>query len=254
MGEFFFYDIILKVFVFVALIIFISLFFITAPYGRHTKSGWGPMIDSRLGWLIMESPASLMMFLYFIIGTKTTTVTLAALLIVWQIHYVHRSFVYPFQIRSNTKMPVSIMFSAVFFNIVNTYIQGRWLFSLSPDSAYSSEWIYDPRFIAGILIFVIGFYINKKSDFILRHLRKPDESGYKIPRGWLYEYISCPNYFGEMLEWLGWAIATWSFAGLFFFIWTVANLAPRAVSNHAWYREKFPDYPAKRKALLPLLY
>ncbi|MCU0846373.1 MAG: DUF1295 domain-containing protein [Spirochaetes bacterium] len=254
MGEFFFYDIILKVFVFVALIIFISLFFITAPYGRHTKSGWGPMINSRLGWLIMESPASLMMFLYFIIGTRTTTVTLAALLIVWQIHYLHRSFIYPFQIRSNTKMPVSIMFSAVFFNIVNTYIQGRWLFSLSPDSAYSSEWIYDPRFIAGMLIFVIGFYINKKADFILRRLRKPDESGYKIPGGWLYEYISCPNYFGEMLEWLGWAIATWSFAGLFFFIWTVANLAPRAVSNHAWYREKFPDYPSKRKALLPLLY
>ena len=82
-------------------------------------------------------------------------------------------------------------------------------------------------------------------------LRKPGETGYKIPRGWLYEKISCPNYFGEFLIWTGWAIATWSSAGVVFVLWTLANLLPRALSTHQWYRQKFADYPAQRRAVIP---
>jgi steroid 5-alpha-reductase/3-oxo-5-alpha-steroid 4-dehydrogenase 1 len=84
-------------------------------------------------------------------------------------------------------------------------------------------------------------------------LRKPGETEYKIPRGWLYEYVSCPNYLGEMLEWCGWAIATWSLAGFGFAIYTIANIGPRAMANHHWYRENFPDYPQRRKAVIPYL-
>ena len=57
-----------------------------------------------------------------------------------------------------------------------------------------------------------------------------------------------------MIEWLGWAIMTWSFAGLVFFFWTVANLLPRALANHRWYQEKFPEYPTDRKAIIPYLF
>jgi hypothetical protein len=67
----------------------------------------------------------------------------------------------------------------------------------------------------------------------------------------LYEYVSCPNYLGEMLEWCGWAIATWSLAGFAFAFYTIANIGPRALANHRWYREKFPDYPPQRKAVIP---
>jgi protein-S-isoprenylcysteine O-methyltransferase Ste14 len=63
--------------------------------------------------------------------------------------------------------------------------------------------------------------------------------------------VSCPNYLGEMLEWFGWALATWSIAGLAFALYTVANLLPRALQHHRWYRAKFADYPADRKALVP---
>jgi protein-S-isoprenylcysteine O-methyltransferase Ste14 len=89
---------------------------------------------------------------------------------------------------------------------------------------------------------------------ILRSLRKPEEnSGYKIPRGGFYSVVSCPNYFGEIMEWIGWAILTWSLAGLTFAFWTTANLLPRAISHHKWYKEQFEDYPEKRKALIPFL-
>jgi len=82
--------------------------------------------------------------------------------------------------------------------------------------------------------------------------RKPGEYG--IPRGGVFEFVSCPNYLGEILEWTGWAIATWSLPGLAFALWTAANLIPRAYANHAWYRKTFPDYPGKRKALIPFVY
>ncbi|MBW7936881.1 MAG: DUF1295 domain-containing protein, partial [Flavobacteriales bacterium] len=89
---------------------------------------------------------------------------------------------------------------------------------------YPENWVYDYRFIIGIVLFVIGVAVNWYSDTRLIHLRKPGETGYVIPQGWLFKYISCPNLFGEVIEWLGYAILTWSLAGTVFFIWTFANL------------------------------
>ena len=68
-----------------------------------------------------------------------------------------------------------------------------------------------------------------------------------------FEWVSCPNYLGEMTEWAGWALATWSLPGLAFAAYTAANLAPRALAHHDWYRERFPDYPPRRRALIPYL-
>ena len=84
-------------------------------------------------------------------------------------------------------------------------------------------------------------------------LRAPGESGYKIPSGGLFRFVSCPNYLGEILEWSGFALATWSVAGLSFAAFTLANLLPRALSNHRWYQKTFPEYPEDRRALVPFL-
>jgi protein-S-isoprenylcysteine O-methyltransferase Ste14 len=111
----------------------------------------------------------------------------------------------------------------------------------------------DPRFVAGVLVFFSGLAVNVRADRRLMALRAPGETGYKIPRGGLYEYVSSPNYLGEIVEWLGWALATWSLAGLAFAVYTIANLLPRALQHHAWYRRTFPDYPPGRKALVPFV-
>ena len=89
------------------------------------------------------------------------------------------------------------------------------------------------------------------SDNILLSLRKQGRTGYAIPDCGAFRYVSCPNYLGEILEWTGWAIATWSLGGLAFCVFTIANLVPRAFSNHRWYRDQFPDYPPGRRALIP---
>ena len=248
------YNLILYSFLVVAVITFISLLFITAPYGRHAKKGWGPMVNHKLAWIIMEAPASLLLFAFFFMSEKTITATLIALLVIWQIHYFHRSFIYPFMLKMNEPMPFSIMFFGVLFNSINAYIQGMWIYAYSPETSYTNAWLTDPRFIIGVLIFAAGFAINKHADAVLRGLYDPADPTYKIPYGGTYKLVSCPNYLGELVTWIGWAVMTWSVAGIFFVIWTAANLVPRARSNHAWYKENFPEYPEERKAIIPFLF
>jgi 3-oxo-5-alpha-steroid 4-dehydrogenase 1 len=125
---------------------------------------------------------------------------------------------------------------------------------LTPFAHYPAGWLADPRFLVGVALFFAGFVINQQSDEILRTLRAPGERGYKIPRGGLYRFVSAPNYFGELVEWIGFALAAWSPAALVFVVWTAANLAPRAWANHRWYRRTFPDYPPERRALVPFLF
>ena len=102
------------------------------------------------------------------------------------------------------------------------------------------------------MLFFGGMALNKASDRQLAHLRVQGK-GYQIPFGLGYRWVSCPNYLGEIIQWTGWAVATWSLAGWIFAIWTMANLVPRAIAHHRWYRETFADYPPTRRALIPYL-
>ena len=47
---------------------FFALLFVTAPYGRHTRPGWGPTVSSRTGWVLMESPAVIAFALIYAMG------------------------------------------------------------------------------------------------------------------------------------------------------------------------------------------
>jgi steroid 5-alpha reductase family enzyme len=125
---------------------------------------------------------------------------------------------------------------------------------LAPLEKYSQAWLSSPNFLIGIILFVIGFAINLRSDTILINLRKPGETGYKIPRGFLFTYVSSPNLFGEIIEWAGFALMAWNLPALSFMVWTFANLVPRAKNHHDWYLQQFPDYPRERKIVFPFLY
>lgn len=253
MSEQEFYDILLASWFVLALAIFITLFFLVAPYGRHSRRGWGPALDNRLGWIIMETVSPLVFAACFILGSNVVTITEVVFLGLWEAHYIHRAFVYPFSLSSiDKRMPVVVISIGIVFNAVNAYLNGRYIFTFS--AGYANQWLADPRFVTGVVLFIVGFVVNRQADNTLRNLREPGDSDYKIPYGGLYRWVSCPNYLGEILTWIGWAIATWSLPGLSFALWTVANLAPRARAHHVWYRANFPDYPLQRKALVPGLW
>ena len=108
--------------------------------------------------------------------------------------------------------------------------------------------------ILGVLLFFTGMGINWYSDYVIRHLRKPGDTQHYLPSQGMYRYVTSANYFGEIIEWAGWAILTWSLSGLVFLWWTVANLVPRA--NAIWhrYKEEFGDAVGNRKRVFPFLY
>jgi 3-oxo-5-alpha-steroid 4-dehydrogenase 1 len=230
---------------------FLSLLFVAAPYGRHQRQGWGPTIPARLGWLVMESPAVWFFVWVYFQGPNALSPAPLVFLAMWQLHYLYRAFLFPFLIRADgRRMPASVAGMAILFNLLNNWVNARQVSALGD---YPASWLSSPRFLLGCALFLGGFALHVASDRALRNLRAPGETGYRIPRGGAFEYVTAPNYLGEIVEWTGWAIATWSPAGLAFAVYTFANLAPRAVTHHRWYRERFPDYPCGRKALLPFL-
>ncbi len=154
---------------------FVALFFVTAPYGRFTRSGWGPRINARWGWILMEIPV---LFTFLVIyGTsdrKSSPVSLV-LLVFWVAHYLHRSLIYPFRLHgSRPNITVSIVAMGAVFNVGNGYLNGRYLFTLGPP--LEATWLYDPRFVVGALLFWCGYALNQHSDRILIELREPGET------------------------------------------------------------------------------
>jgi len=236
----------------VAVVTFIALLKIQQPYGRHTTKKWGPMINNRLGWLIMELPALLVFVFFAMKTTNWRSVLVITAVALWVLHYLNRAIVFPFRLKTQgKKMPVVIMSSAIFFNLVNGFINGYWIAWFAPEITVDFSTIL--RITAGAIVFLFGFVINQYHDNLLINLRKGSESGYKIPHGGLFRFVSCPNFLGEIISWLGFLIVTLSLPALAFLVWTMANLVPRAIDHHKWYRSQFADYPASRKAVFPFL-
>jgi 3-oxo-5-alpha-steroid 4-dehydrogenase 1 len=234
-----------------ALVTLFTLTRVSAPYGRHAREGWGPKISARLGWFFMEIISPLAFLGCFLMGSRTGPAAII-FMVLYVGHYAYRSLIYPFLVPSGARrMPISVMLLAVMFNLVNGIINGGWLYVHGPMSE-QSQWS-DLHFLIGVTLMIGGFVVHVRADSILRNLRTAHGPGYHVPSGFLYRYVSCPNYLGEMVQWVGWAIAVNSLAGVSFAIWTVANLLPRALTHHRWYRDKFDDYPVERKAVIPFV-
>jgi 3-oxo-5-alpha-steroid 4-dehydrogenase 1 len=247
------YQICLGLWFFLSVALIPLLRYVTAPFGRHTRPGWGPTIDNRLGWFIMESPAIYVSGYWFWKGPNHDNTVLLVCWLLYVGHYFYRSVIYPLMERGRRRMPLVITASAISFNLINGYLIGFFLGHLAVSADYSSFWFTDYRFFLGLALFLTGFVLNIQSDAILRALRKPGETGYKIPQEGLHKLVASPNYLTELVEWIGFAILTWSIAGVAFAAFTAGNLIPRALSHLVWYRKTFPDYPKERKAIFPYL-
>ena len=246
------YDLAFKGWLGLSAVVFIALQFVTAPYGRMGRPGWGPTIPSRIAWPLMETPAvGAILVFWGLAGFPMDTGGLA-LLAMWQLHYLHRTFIYPLRARSDGRgVPAFIALLGGATNVAIGYLVGAWLFGVGP--TLDATWLSDPRFLVGGALFAGGMALNIHSDNLLRGLRTDGDTRYHIPRGGGFRWVSCPNYLGEIVEWVGFAIASWSPGGLAFVVWTLANLLPRALSSHRWYRERFEDYPEDRRAVFPFI-
>ncbi|EPY40555.1 3-oxo-5-alpha-steroid 4-dehydrogenase 1 [Angomonas deanei] len=137
-------------------------------------------------------------------------------------------------------------------------------------------------FLCYSVLFFYGMRTNLASDYYLLSLRdttdknKNSKSKYKIPMAKLFKYVSCPNFCAEFLEWFSYAMVVLAtttriqkedgdryfifflqgLAALSFFVYTLANLIPRAREHHRFYLRHFGETYERlqRKAVIPFVY
>lgn len=229
-----------------------------ANYGRYWKDEAFGMrctttIHGTVAWVVQEMPALLLPVICLIIGDRRATPNVV-LVSYYIVHYFQRTLIFPLLIKGGKPTPVTVMLAAFVFTSMTGYMIGRDLTYCSDD--FPEAYLWSPQFIIGSVLFFTGMAVNIHSDHILRNLRKPGETSYKIPRGGLFEWVSGANFTGEIVEWTGFAIATNGLLpAVCFAINTALNIGPRAVQHHNWYLEKFKDEYAQlnRKALIPYL-
>jgi 3-oxo-5-alpha-steroid 4-dehydrogenase 1 len=231
-----------------------------APYGRFGEEGKALSLSPRLGWFLMELPATLSFLWFYLHGKNASELVPMIFLGVWLVHYGNRGFVFPLLMRvakgARGSFGLLVVVAGWLVTTLHGYLNAVFISELS--THMTPDWLTDPRFIIGMGIYAIGFVMNVHSDAIIRNLRSRQEveNGervYRIPQGGLFRYVTNPSYFSELLSFTGFAIATWSPGALFVLLVSTANLVPRAFQVHQWYQEKFSDYPPDRKVLVPYL-
>lgn len=237
-----------------AVFVFAALYFINAGYGIFNNGKWGRSINNRVGWVLMESPVFIVLLCFWAMSERRCMPVPSLFVFLMLLHYFQRAFVFPFLFKTKSRMPVVIMTMGIFFNVINGTIQGGWILYVSPPDMYAADWLSTPQFIVGVIVFFAGMAVNLHSDHVIRSLRRSGDTKHYLPRKGFYRYVTSANYFGEVVEWIGFAVMTWSLAGAVFAVWTFANLVPRANSIHLRYREEFGEEVGNRKRIFPFIY
>jgi len=234
-----------------------------APTGKF-GSGAGTQagrfaIDAALpvniAWWTMEQPSFLVpavsLFAYWRAGHAFHPGV--AMLGLFMLHYLQRAFIYPWLSRGRP-YPAHAWISAMCFTACNGTMQANDLL-YGPASHLSWSSLASPRVCAGAALFLCGMAANVHADWVLRNLRKPGETAYKVPRGGLFEYVSGANFVAEVFEWSGYGLVCLSLAPLAFSAFNWLGIGTRAIVTHQWYLDKFGgEYPAGRKRLIPFVW
>ena len=224
-----------------------------ASYGKHADGSGRCPVPAKIAFGITDFIPGFIFFTltYFIAGQNFRNGINITMYMLFTVHYLTRGLMTVISKYTHNKVSVFIPVGTFVANTLYHYINAEFIGSVY----YCRGYYYDPRFIVGLLLFLIGITINRAADLQLIYLRrKHKDRDYVVPKGPLFYLISCPNYFGEGLQWFGWAIMTWSLAGLVWWLFTESTFITRARHNHKWYRNQYLDYPPHRRALIPLIY
>lgn len=241
----------------IAVVVFVALYFVRAGYGIFRTPSWGVSLNNKVAWVLMEAPVFFVMLILWHHSGVNFAVPQFLFFLLFQLHYFQRSFIFPFLLKGKSRMPVAIMAMGIVFNVLNGVMQAGGLFYFNTQVPTGMGWSYllEPQAMVGLVLFFAGMAVNWHSDHVIRHLRKPGDTRHYLPQKGMYCYVTSANYFGELVEWTGFAILTASPAAWVFVWWTAANLVPRADAIHKRYVEEFgKEAVGKRKRIIPYIY
>ena len=237
-----------------AIINLIVQFCTIIPYGRFDVGAGRCRVNQRIAFGLSDGIPGIVLFTlaYFMTGTRFNGAANIVMYCLFIIHYINRAIITPITNRhSRSTVVFWIPIVNTLVNALFHYVNADYIGSAN----FCQGYYFDPRFILGIIIMITGFIINRVADAQLICLRENyKDNSYKVPKGPLYFLISQPNYLGEMIEWFGWALLTWSLSGVVWFLFVASTHIPRARANHRWNQKEFDDYPKRRKALIPFIY
>mgnify|MGYP000374409786 CR=1 FL=1 len=244
-------------FAFAALTILGGAFSPQTPYGRFGNDKWGMTLHPKFGWWLMEIPATVVFLWFFLQGPRADELVPIILGVIWMIHYGNRGWFFPLTLRvapgRRSTFSIVIVLSGMFVTALHGYLHASWYTEFGEH--LTRDWLTDPRFIIGVLIYYSGFALTLHSESVVRNLRAPGgaagQPDYKIPYGGGFRFVSSPAYLGELIGWAGFAIMSWGLPGVVIFLISAGNLIPRALATKTWYQQKFPDYPRERRAIIP---
>ncbi|KAJ1501187.1 hypothetical protein HMI54_007080 [Coelomomyces lativittatus] len=165
-------------------------------------------------------------------------------------HFIKREletlFVHRF---SHATMPLSNLFKNSFH---------YWIISggLIAFTAFKQDGVHECSNL--YLYFCLAlFFFSQASNFLchwkLRQLRPLGSKIRKIPYGYGFNWVSCPNYFFEALSWIAIFLLTWHWTSFLFIVFSVFQMYSWAVKKHKQYLKEFPNYPKHRKAMFPMI-
>lgn len=239
------------------LIVLVSLYFVRAGYGMFRTAAWGPSVDNRLGWVLMEAPVFVVVACLWLASRERLAIPQLLFVALFELHYLQRSFIFPLLMQGRSRMPLSVMAMGVVFNVINGVMQAGGIFYFAAPGLYDAgrAYLLRPHALPGLLLFLLGMAVNLHSDHVIRHLRRPGDTRHYLPQRGMYRYVTSANYLGELTEWIGFALLTASPAAWVFAWWTAANLVPRAHAIHRRYRQEFGDAAVgRRRRIIPFVY
>ena len=104
------------------------------------------------------------------------------------------------------------------------------------------------------LLFIIAELSNAKCHLILRDLRPAGTRVRGVPRGFLFDYVTCANYTTELAAWLVFAFMINTLTGWLWIAFCLVLLMQWSYKRHVALRKEFGEKAPRRKILIPFVW
>ncbi|XP_062187835.1 uncharacterized protein LOC133891129 isoform X2 [Phragmites australis] len=222
---------------------------VAASGKQQRQQRGGTVLPSRDGMLVAYAPAFVAAAASFAVPGAVEGARAQLLSAALAGHFLKRLLEVLFVHRYSGNMPLAtaVTISSSYLLSTATMIYAQHLSRGLPDPPV--DLLYP-----GVLVFAIGLAGNFYHHYLLSRLRADgggDDKGYKMPRGGMFELVTCPHYLFEIIGFFGFAMIAQTVYALAVASGTAAYLAGRSCATRRWYESKFEGFPERIKALVP---